>query len=64
MRITIDDSTSTSTSTKYKKYKKKFKKRRIKKTKTESAYNEQGLDSPVKKSDYNFSAYGRRMTRI
>ena len=56
MRITIDDNTST----KKQKYKKKYKKRRIKKTK--SVVYDHGLDSPVKKSDYNFSAYGKRMT--
>ena len=56
MRITIDNDTSK----KYKKYKKKYKKRYVKKTK--SVAYEHGLDSPVKKSDYNFSAYGKRMT--
>ena len=52
MRITIDDNTST----KKQKYKKKYKKRRIKKTK--SVVYEHGLDSPVKISEYNYSAYG------
>ena len=28
----------------------------------DSVAGEQELDSPVKKSDYNFSAYGKRMT--
>jgi len=44
-----DDNKSTK-----KKYKKKKKRARI---------ENDGLDSPIKKSDYNFGAYGKRMTQ-
>ena len=38
---------------------KKYKKKRKRKAKS----YEQNLDSPIKKSDYNFSEYGKRITQ-
>ena len=54
--IIVNDNDKPKKSKKYKKkhFKKKAKKRIV----------VDGLDSPVKKSDYNFSAYGKRMSGL
>jgi len=42
---------------------KKYKKKHFKK-KAKKRIADDRLDSPVKKSDYNFSAYGKRMSGL
>ena len=59
MKIIIVDSGDTPKGKKSKKYKKRHFKKKAKKRIVVD-----GLDSPVKKSDYNFSAYGKRMSGL